>query len=656
MDTLKQTIAEAAKALGFDAIRFASADAVAGAGDDLDQFLAEGRQGDMAWLAGTAERRKAPRALWPEARSVILLGLNYGRPGDPLAILQQPSRGAISIYAQGADYHDVLKAKLKPLAARVQALTQSEVKLFADTAPVMEKPLAARAGLGWQGKHTNLVSREFGSWLFIGSIFTTAEIAPDAPEDDHCGACRRCLDICPTQAFTAPYRIDARACISYLTIEHKGHIAPRFRAAMGNRIFGCDDCLAVCPWNKFAQSARETKLSMRAESDNPPLAELLLLDDAAFRARFRGTPIKRTGRDRFLRNVLIAAGNSGRRDARAIGGSAARGRFAAGARHGGMGNVAFGAAALPGLARRARRRSRSRRAKRVDGSGGVNRLFCFGLGFSAQTLAERLAAKGWQIAGTARDVGKIGHLAERGYEIAQYSGEAGNSALPKVLHGTTHLLHSIPPGPAGDPVLEHYREELAKLPSLEWVGYLSTVGVYGHQEGRWVDETTVPRPNSARTEARVQAEQAWLEFGRETGVPVQIFRLAGIYGPGRSVFDKLKAGTARRIKKDGQVFSRIHVEDIASVLEASIARPHAGAIYNVADDEPAAPDEVVAYAAKLIGVEPPPEIDFVEADLTPMARSFYEGSRRIGNKRIKSELGVKLRYPTYREGLASLLA
>jgi epoxyqueuosine reductase len=193
----------------------------------------------------------------------------------------------------------------------VQDLTQSEVKIFVDTAPVMEKPLAARAGLGWQGKHTNLVSRELGSWLFVGSIFTTAEIAPDAPEEDHCGACRRCLDICPTHAFTAPYQIDARACISYLTIEHKGHIAPRFRAAMGNRLFGCDDCLAVCPWNKFAQAAREAKLSVRAESDNPPLAELLALDDATFRARFRGTSIKRTGRDRFLRNVLIAAGNSG---------------------------------------------------------------------------------------------------------------------------------------------------------------------------------------------------------------------------------------------------------------------------------------------------------------------------------------------------------
>jgi epoxyqueuosine reductase len=310
-ETLKDSIAEEAKALGFDAVRFTSADAVEGAGEALEVFLADGRHGDMAWLAGTAERRKSPRALWPEARSVILLGLNYGRGGDPLAILKERSRGAISIYAQGADYHDVLKAKLKPLAARLQVLAGGEVKIFVDTAPVMEKPLAARAGLGWQGKHTNLVSREFGSWLFIGSIFTNAEIEPDAPEEDHCGACRRCLDVCPTRAFTAPYRIDARACISYLTIEHKGHIAPRFRQAMGNRIFGCDDCLAVCPWNKFASNAREAKLSVRVASDNPPLAELLALDDAAFRARFRGTPIKRTGRDRFLRNVLIAAGNSG---------------------------------------------------------------------------------------------------------------------------------------------------------------------------------------------------------------------------------------------------------------------------------------------------------------------------------------------------------
>jgi epoxyqueuosine reductase len=240
-----------------------------------------------------------------------MLGLSYAPQGDPLAALNEPQRGAVSVYAQGKDYHDILKAKLKQLAGFLAARAAAEVKVFVDTAPVMEKPLAAAAGLGWQGKHTNLVSRDFGSWLFLGSIFTTAEIAPDPPEEDHCGACRRCLDVCPTKAFVAPYQLDARACISYLTIEHKGHIAIEFREAMGNRIFGCDDCLAVCPWNKFASVAREAKLAAREESDNPHLSELLSLDDGAFRARFRGTPIKRTGRDRFLRNVLIAAGNSG---------------------------------------------------------------------------------------------------------------------------------------------------------------------------------------------------------------------------------------------------------------------------------------------------------------------------------------------------------
>ena len=262
-------------------------------------------------MATTAARRGDPRALWPQARSVIILGLNYGPDADPLAILNKRDRGAISVYAQADDYHDIIKPRLKALARWLIAQAGGEVKVFVDTAAVMEKPLAQAAHLGWQGKHTNLVSREFGSWLFLGSIFTTAEIDPDAPEEDHCGACQRCLDVCPTRAFVAPYQLDARACISYLTIEHKGHIAIEFREAMGNRIFGCDDCLAVCPWNKFAKSAREAKLAARAGSDNPPLSELLPLDDAAFRARFSGTPIKRTGRDRFLRNVLIAAGNSG---------------------------------------------------------------------------------------------------------------------------------------------------------------------------------------------------------------------------------------------------------------------------------------------------------------------------------------------------------
>jgi epoxyqueuosine reductase len=309
--TLKERIAREANELGFAAVRFASADPPPGAGAALEDFLAHGRHGDMTWLADNKERRKSPRAIWPDVKSIIMLGLSYGPERDPLQALGMRSCGAISVYAQGADYHDVIKSRLKRLASRVQDFAPSEVKIFVDTAPVMEKPIAAKAGLGWQGKHTNLVSRDFGSWLFLGSIFTTAEIAPDPPEEDHCGACRRCLDVCPTKAFVAPYQLDARACISYLTIEHKGHIAIEFREAMGNRIFGCDDCLAVCPWNKFASVAREAKLAAREESDNPHLSELLSLDDGAFRARFRGTPIKRTGRDRFLRNVLIAAGNSG---------------------------------------------------------------------------------------------------------------------------------------------------------------------------------------------------------------------------------------------------------------------------------------------------------------------------------------------------------
>jgi epoxyqueuosine reductase len=308
--SLKRTIAERASALGFDAVRVTGAEAPEHMGAALDAFLAQGREGDMGWLKDTAERRKSPRLLWPEVRSVILLGTNYGSAADPLGSLQHTSRGAVSVYAKRADYHDVIKGKLKQLAGQIQALAGGDVKVFVDTAPVMEKPLAAKAGLGWQGKHTNLVSRDFGSWLLLGSIFTTAEIEADAPEIDHCGACRRCLDACPTNAFTAPYEIDARRCISYLTIEHKGHIARDFRAAMGNRIYGCDDCLAVCPWNKFAQESHEIKLAIRRQADDPPLAEILTLDDAAFRERFRGTPIKRTGRDRFVRNALIAAGNA----------------------------------------------------------------------------------------------------------------------------------------------------------------------------------------------------------------------------------------------------------------------------------------------------------------------------------------------------------
>jgi epoxyqueuosine reductase len=269
----------------------------------------------MDWMATTAPRRGHPRALWPQVRSVIMLGLNYGgaHTDDPLAILKRRDRGAISVYAQGSDYHDVIKPRLKALARWLteRAGGDCDVKVFVDTAAVMEKPLAEAAGIGWQGKHTNLVSRQLGSWLFLGAIFTTLELPPDAPEQDHCGSCHACLDICPTAAFPAPYRLDARRCISYLTIEHKGPIPRELRDAIGNRIYGCDDCLAVCPWNKFAQTGHEAKLAARDELRAPALAELARLDDVAFRQLFAKSPIKRTGRDRFVRNVLIAIGNSG---------------------------------------------------------------------------------------------------------------------------------------------------------------------------------------------------------------------------------------------------------------------------------------------------------------------------------------------------------
>ncbi len=265
----------------------------------------------MDWLAAKSALRAQPSALWPQARSIIMLGLNYGPGEDPRGILERKTRGAISVYARGDDYHDIIKPRLKAIARWLVAQAGGDVKVFVDTAPVMEKPLAAAAGIGWQGKHTNLVSREFGSWLFLGAIFTTLDLPLDAEERDHCGTCRACLDVCPTDAFPAPYRLDARRCISYLTIEHKGPIPRALRAGMGNRIYGCDDCLAVCPWNKFAQAGREAKLAARDALNAPALAELARLDDASFRALFAKSPVKRTGRDRFLRNVLIAIGNSG---------------------------------------------------------------------------------------------------------------------------------------------------------------------------------------------------------------------------------------------------------------------------------------------------------------------------------------------------------
>lgn len=299
-----------AQALGFDACQICRADDPWPAGERLEAFVEAGHHGSMAWMETTLDRRKTPTAMWEDAKSAVVVALNYGPDHDPMQSLERTGEGNISVYARGKDYHDVLKKRLKQLARAFVAETGAEVKVFVDTAPLMEKPLAQKAGLGWQGKHTNLVSREHGSWLFLGVMLTDAILEPDTPEIDHCGSCQSCLDICPTAAFPSPYQLDARRCISYLTIEHKGPIAHEFRAAMGNRIYGCDDCLAICPWNKFAETAREGAFWARAELKGPGLDELAALDDAQFRDVFSGSPIKRAGRDRFVRNVLIAIGNS----------------------------------------------------------------------------------------------------------------------------------------------------------------------------------------------------------------------------------------------------------------------------------------------------------------------------------------------------------
>ena len=312
---LRDAIRREALRLGFDAVGFAPASLAPDVRRErlanLASFVAQGFHGDMGWLAARAEQRADPTTLWPGARTVVSLALNYAPPRDPREALSLSDRAAISVYAQGRDYHEVLKSKLKALGRFIWDTYRHETKVFVDTAPVMEKPAAQATGLGWQGKHTNLVSRQFGSWLFLGELLLSAGLPADAPERDHCGQCHACLDVCPTKAFPAPYRLEARRCISYLTIEHEGPIDPDLRRLLGNRIYGCDDCLAVCPWNKFAQTAREASLQARADLDAPLLAELAVLDDATFRRRFAGTAIKRIGRDRFLRNVAYALGNSG---------------------------------------------------------------------------------------------------------------------------------------------------------------------------------------------------------------------------------------------------------------------------------------------------------------------------------------------------------
>ncbi|MFN0023538.1 MAG: tRNA epoxyqueuosine(34) reductase QueG [Parvularculaceae bacterium] len=308
--TTSERIKARARELGFDAAGVTGAAEIREAPERLRAFLDAGHHGDMAWMADRWRERANPKTLWPDAQSIVMLAVTYGPEADPMALLEERTRGAISVYARGRDYHDIVKKKLKLLARFIVAEFGGEVKVFVDTAPVMEKPLGAAAGIGWQGKHTNLLSRELGSWFFLGAVFSSLSLEADAPEGDHCGSCRKCLDACPTDAFPAPYQLDARRCISYLTIEHKGPIPEEFRSAIGNRIYGCDDCLAACPWNKYAKAAHDAQLQAREDMIAPALQDLAALDDEAFRARFAGSPVKRTGRARFVRNVLIAIGNS----------------------------------------------------------------------------------------------------------------------------------------------------------------------------------------------------------------------------------------------------------------------------------------------------------------------------------------------------------
>ncbi len=315
MAALSRAILKRCDALGFTAPHIVDLETYGTeAGQGLRDYLAKHHHGTMAWLSETEDRRNHPQNLWAEAKSAIVLGLNYGPETDPLLTLEHPEKATISVYARNRDYHDIIKGRLKELGGLIARDTSADIKVFVDTAPLMEKPLAAMSGLGWQGKHTNLVSREFGSWLFLGVILTAAKLDPTPPEIDYCGSCTACLDICPTDAFPSAYKLDARKCISYLTIEHKGSVEESLREKMGNRIYGCDDCLAVCPWNKFAQEASEIKLQAREDLNAPDLAALAALTDAEFRRHFSGSPIKRIGRDQFIRNVLYAIGNSGRAD------------------------------------------------------------------------------------------------------------------------------------------------------------------------------------------------------------------------------------------------------------------------------------------------------------------------------------------------------
>ena len=512
-----------AAALHLDGIRFTGATLPAEVGRRYRAALAAGQQGSMDWLAREPERRSSPDRLWPAARTAIVCGLNYGPGHDPLPELQRHDRGYLSVYARHRDYHDVLKGRLKELAGWLAARFQAEVKVFVDTAPLLEKPLAQQAGLGWQGKHSNLVSRDLGSWLFLGEILTDLDLPHDAPECDHCGSCRRCLDVCPTDAFPSAYRLDARRCISYLTIEHQGHDrSAELRPLMGNRIYGCDDCLAVCPWNKYAQRHRADAEAAGARGPGlhrhwPSWRRSTM---PAFRRRFAGSPVKRIGRDRFVRNVLIAIGNSG--DARPCWPRSepllddAAPRWCAAWRDLGLVAACPDRADAPPPRTAACRRRTRRRCPRRNGRRHYRERHPCSASASATRRKRAGAAarrrKGWEIRGTTRRSDKASEPGTAaGWQMPSCSIALASAAGRGARMASRHVLTSIAPDDAGDPVLDlHGAQLLANCLRWSWAGYLGTTAVYGDHQGGWVDEDTAIEPTLARADRRARAEAAWL--------------------------------------------------------------------------------------------------------------------------------------------------
>ena len=609
----------------------------------------------MDWLAATTARRTDPSVLWPEARSVIMLGLNYGPDGDPLAILQQRDRGAISVYAQGDDYHELIKAKLKAIARWLIANAGGDVKVFVDTAAVMEKPLAASAGLGWQGKHTNLVSREHGSWLFLGAIFTTLELPPDAAEIDHCGSCRACLDVCPTNAFPAPYRLDARRCISYLTIEHKGPIPRELRPLMGNRIYGCDDCLAVCPWNKFAQAGREAKLAAREALRAPKLAELARLDDAAFRALFAKSPVKRTGRDRFIRNVLIAIGNTGDR---ALAAEAERLLDDASPLVRGAAVWALGRLDPQqlgddgGEARSARRTSP---CARMDG--GVNaHPVLLRSGIFGFALPPEFGARFDRIAGTVTTREKAATIAGAGIggRTVEAFVFAGNEASPEIeaaLMDAAALLVSAPPddeaipccaiSPAPSRARRSFRQSSPSPPSAS----MATTPARGSTRRRWLHPSRIaaargspPSKSGTRLDS-APASRSRSCGSRESTAPVRTRSSRSRAATPSASISQARCSTAfmsrisRRRSMPPSRSGRRHLQRHRRRADAAGRARHVrGGIAR----RRAAARHPVRRGRKM----------------SPMALSFYAESKRVRNDKLKRAARRHLRYPTICRGIA----